>query len=174
MKFFKAAQKCYSTETYFNPVQHVMQGMLCWKKHMRCFCGFRLADDLFCFWENPGCIILSMSMNSSMKWPIKSYFHMCLSFMKWVIPQTIQQFFCYSESSCQKKKKKAQRPSITRRTVRSYCWYRCKFFVVAECGSIPCCFYQCQIAAQCPFSNGIPAGKDLVIKADRCFWSSEK
>lgn len=104
IKFFKAAQKCYSTETYFNPVEHVTQGMLCWKKHVRCFCGFRLVDDLFCFWENTGCVILSMRMTSSMKWPIKSYFHLCLSFMKWVIPQSIQLFFCYSESSGQKKK----------------------------------------------------------------------
>lgn len=31
-------------------------------------------------------------------------------------------------------------------------------------------FCQCQ----CPFSDGIPAGKDLAIKADRCSQSWEK
>ena len=54
------------------------------------------------------------------------------------------------------------------------CWSLCWFFVVAECGSILSCFYQCQKAAWCPFSDGIPAGKDLVIKADRCSQSFEK
>lgn len=34
--------------------------------------------------------------------------------------------------------------------------------------SITRCFYQCLIAGLCLFSDGIPAGKDLVIKADRC------
>lgn len=57
---------------------------------------------------------------------------------------------------------------------RLSCWSLCCFFVVAEWGSILCCFYQCQIAARCPFGDGIPAGKDLVIKADRCSQSLEK
>lgn len=35
-------------------------------------------------------------------------------------------------------------------------------FVIAKCGSILSCSYQCQIAARPPFSDGIPAGKDLV------------
>lgn len=40
--------------------------------------------------------------------------------------------------------------------------------------SITRCFHQCLIAGLCLFSDGIPAGKDLVIKADRCSQSLEK
>lgn len=45
----------------FNPSKASWEN---WYKHKRCFSWFRLVDDRFSFWENPGCVILNMSMTA--------------------------------------------------------------------------------------------------------------
>lgn len=78
-------------------------GLVILEEEHEVLCGFGPVDDQLCFWENPICVIPSMSMTSWWKRPVKTYFHPRLLFIKWVIAQTMQLLFCHiSESDGQK------------------------------------------------------------------------